>query len=66
MSDHEPSLALNKVIHNHLSILILLEKTTRKYPNCGIVKSSSLQLFPKMDKVELVLPNAFLGVIDNL
>lgn len=61
--NHEPSVT---VFHIHASVLILLGKIGRKYPNCGILQSLSLQLFPKMDKVELVLPNAFLGVIDNL
>lgn len=61
-----PQQPINKVIPDHASILILLGKIRRKYPTCGVSKSLSLQLFPKMDKEELVLLNAFLGVIDNL
>ena len=57
---------ISKLIHNHISILILLGQRRKKHPSRGVLKSLSLKPFPKMEKEELALLNAFLRVMDDL
>jgi hypothetical protein len=57
---------INKVVHNQTSISILLEKKEEENIQILEVCSLSLKPFLKMDREELILFNAFLGVIDNL
>ena len=58
MSPQQP---VNKVIHNHTSVLILLGKRRKKHPSCGAPKSLSLKPVPKMYKEEPALQACSLG-----